>query len=163
MSSKKRKKQSVKVREWGEWQHIPADNYYPIKVEGMSDEDHQQAVDFRKNSLRYENNIYQVNITEVKDGADNSWQWLSIKRRDRSVVRDWRELQRIKTELCGAEREAIEIYPPESQLIDSANQFHLWVMPEGMNAPVGFRYGRDVMTPSEATKVGAKQRAFAER
>jgi hypothetical protein len=159
---KKKKQQKKKTSEWGEWVFVPHTHYAVVPVAGMSEDDERQAREFRKKSLRYENNVYQVNITDVKDGADNSWQWLSIKRRDRGVVRDWRHLQRIKNDLCGAEREAIEIYPAESELIDTANQFHLWVMPEGMNAPVGFRYGRDVMTPSEAEKVGARQRPFTE-
>jgi hypothetical protein len=63
---------------------------------------------------------------------------LSIKRNDRKPVRDWRDMQAIKNQLCGPEREACELYPAESRLVDSANQFHLWVLPAGMQFPFGF-------------------------
>ncbi len=66
---------------------------------------------------------------------------LSIKRHDRDVIlgKDWRDFQRIKNELCGEERDAIEIYPAESKLVDTANQYHLWVFPAGLQFPVGWQ------------------------
>jgi hypothetical protein len=79
------------------------------------------------------NSLYQVSIEE-----HNNWTWLAIIRRDRTAVHDWRDLQRIKNELCGPEREALEIYPAESRLVDTNNQFHLWVLPEGETLPVGY-------------------------
>lgn len=54
--------------------------------------------------------------------------WLSIKRHDRGPMHDWREFQTIKNELIGPENEAVELYPAESRLNDSANQYHLWVV-----------------------------------
>lgn len=62
---------------------------------------------------------------------------LSIRRLDKDVVRDWRELQRIKNELVGEEREAVELYTKESRKLDDANHFHLYVMPEGYTFPFG--------------------------
>jgi len=57
---------------------------------------------------------------------------LSIKTHDRCHTgHDWRDLQRIKNELCSPEAEAIEIYPAMSRLIDTSNQYHLWVMMDG--------------------------------
>jgi hypothetical protein len=67
---------------------------------------------------------------------------LSIKRHDREAIHDWRDFQLIKTTLCGKEAEAIEIYPAESRLVDTSNQYHLWVFPEGLMLPVGFTDGR---------------------
>lgn len=54
--------------------------------------------------------------------------WLSIKRRDREPVGDerFRDFQAIKNHLVGAETEAVELYPAESRLVDTANQYHLW-------------------------------------
>lgn len=46
----------------------------------------------------------------------------------------WREKQRIKDELMGKDRMAIEVYPRDSELIDAADMYHLWVF------PVGFRF-----------------------
>lgn len=49
----------------------------------------------------------------------------------------WAEKQRIKNELFGVERIAIEVFPKESQLIDEAPMYHLWVLPEKMELPFG--------------------------
>lgn len=68
---------------------------------------------------------------------------LSFKRNDRAAVRDWRHFQAIKNEVAGAEREAIEIFPAESNLRDAANEYHLWVLPPGEHAPFGLT-GRGV-------------------
>jgi hypothetical protein len=64
---------------------------------------------------------------------------LTFKRNDRAAVRDWRHFQAIKNEVAGPQREALEIYPPESELVDAANEYHLWVLPEGLTAPYGFQ------------------------
>jgi len=75
--------------------------------------------------------------------------WLSVKHNDRRAIRDWRHLQRIKNELAGAEREGIDIFPPESQLVDTANQYHIWVLPEGQSTPFTWRQGRLVADNSD--------------
>jgi hypothetical protein len=64
--------------------------------------------------------------------------WLCIRRRDSSPVHDWRHLQQIKNDLCGPECEAVELYPRESRLVDTANQYHLWVLPKGIELPFGY-------------------------
>lgn len=69
---------------------------------------------------------------------------LSIKRLDREAVHDWRKLQQIKNMLTDPEFEAIELYPAESRLLDTANQYHLWVFADaGFRLPFGFE-GRNV-------------------
>jgi hypothetical protein len=89
--------------------------------------------------------------------------WLSIKRNDRKVIRDWRDLQRIKNMVVGPEFEAVEIFPKESRLVDTSNQFHLWVFLDGYTFPFGYA-NRSVM---DGDMVGlrpedrkAQQRAF---
>ncbi|KWX71587.1 hypothetical protein AMQ84_27065 [Paenibacillus riograndensis] len=47
----------------------------------------------------------------------------------------WAEKQRIKNELLGEERTAIEVFPANSDLVDEANMYHLWVLPAGMKLP----------------------------
>jgi hypothetical protein len=81
---------------------------------------------------------------------------LSIKRIDREPLHDWRELQMIKNALCGPEREGVEVYPAESRLVDTANQFHMWVLPEGRQWPFG--WDTRMVTEDEPGKV--KQRPF---
>lgn len=82
---------------------------------------------------------------------------LSIKRNDREPIHDWRDLQRIKNELTHPQREAIEIYPAEARLTDTANQYHLWVLEYGRLLPIGFHDGRIVSGKAGLT---AKQRPF---
>lgn len=53
---------------------------------------------------------------------------LSIKRVDREPIHDWRELQAIKSALYSPEHEAVELYPAESRVVDTANQYHLFVL-----------------------------------
>ncbi|MGH9427340.1 MAG: DUF7694 domain-containing protein [Terriglobia bacterium] len=81
------------------------------------------------------NSRYTVNIRHLRDG----WTHLSVKRNDRSPLRDWRELQRIKNEVCGLEREAVEIFPAESRLVDTSNQYFLFVLDSGKSFPLGFQ------------------------
>lgn len=49
----------------------------------------------------------------------------------------WREKQKIKNELFGKERVAIEVFPAESDLVDQANMYHIWVLPAGFKLPFG--------------------------
>jgi hypothetical protein len=77
-------------------------------------------------------------LTELLPESAGPITWLSIKRNDRAPIHDWRELQRIKNELCGPDREAIEIYPAEDRKVDTSNQFHLWVFPKGLRIPIGY-------------------------
>ena len=83
----------------------------------------------------YINDEYQVNLRHLEKG----WTWLSIKRKTKASIHDWRDLQRIKNMLCGDEREALELYPAESRLVDTSNQYHLFVMPIGEKFPFGFQ------------------------
>jgi len=82
----------------------------------------------------YINDTYQVAIRDMGEFLH-----LSIKRLDREPIHDWRELQQIKTELVGPECEAVELYPAESRVIDTANQFHLWACKDPtFKFPFGF-------------------------
>ena len=87
---------------------------------------------------------------------------LSIKRHDKAAVHDWRHLQRIKNELVGPEREAIELYPRESRLMDSANSYHLYVLPEGKQIDCGWQE-RLVVTGDDVYRPGhPRQRPWPE-
>lgn len=80
------------------------------------------------------NRLYDGVALTFEDGSMH----LSFKRKDRAAVRDWRHFQAIKNSVAGPEREAIELYPPESGLVDGANEYHLWVLPPGKESPLGF-------------------------
>lgn len=81
----------------------------------------------------------------VEINLETGWAYITLKRYDRHRVRDWRHLQSIKNEVCGPEREAVELFPAESRLMDTTNQYHLWVLPEGERLPMGQPF-REVMT-----------------
>ena len=49
---------------------------------------------------------------------------------DQPIPYHWSQLQAIKNEIFGPETTAIEFYPAESQLMNDANIYWLWVLPE---------------------------------
>jgi hypothetical protein len=61
---------------------------------------------------------------------------LAVKRRDKQPIRTWRVLQDIKNQIAGDDRYAIEVYPPESEVTDTGNIYHLWVFPKGAGPTV---------------------------
>lgn len=90
------------------------------------------------------NDEYEATVERSSTG----WAYITMKRYDRHAIRDWRHLQSIKNETCGPEREAFEIFPAESRLMDTSNQYHLWVLPEGESISFG-PTDRAVCTASE--------------
>jgi hypothetical protein len=103
-------------------------------------------------SVCFVNSRYSVIVVPFPHG----WMWLSIHRRGGLPVRRWRDLQRIKNELAGPEREAIEVFPAESRLQDPCNAYDLWVAPEGQRFPVGWKE-RNVLDVQEAAARGLRQ------
>lgn len=53
----------------------------------------------------------------------------------------WATKQRIKDELFGTDRVAIEVFPQVSELVDEANMYHLWVLPKGFKVPFSLKEG----------------------
>jgi hypothetical protein len=106
-------------------------------VAELDDVDREDA-----DAVYWRNDLYQVRVCPV--GPPRSG-WppmvhLSIKRLDRQPIHDWRDLQEIKNRLVGPECEAVELYPAESCVVDSANQFHLWCLGNaGQRFPFGFQ------------------------
>jgi hypothetical protein len=99
------------------------------------------------------NDVYECQVRFDDEDGRAGMVYLSIKRHNRGALRDWRHLQSIKNEVVGPEREAIEIYPAESRLVDQANQSHLWVFPEDVKIPLGFNDGRVVQTREESAEI----------
>lgn len=86
----------------------------------------------------FENNLYRVEIYATAASGD-SFLHLGIARLDGGTCKEWRHLQRIKNEIVGPEFEAMEIFPAESRLVDTGNQYHLWVHKDpGFRFPVGW-------------------------
>jgi hypothetical protein len=106
--------------------------------------------------------VYHVAVYKnERHGFGDGEMWhLSIKRHDKEPMQDWRVLQNIKTAICGAEVEAIELYPAESRVVDTANQYHLYAfMDESLTIPCGFMTGLRM----DSQIGGAKQREGSAR
>lgn len=122
-----------------------------------------QSDEVREFVAMYQNSIYTVLLYKPKpvEGWPAMW-WLSIRRNDRQAAHDWRHFQRIKNEVIGPEFEGVELYPAESRLADTSNQYHLWVLQdEKVRFPFGFE-GRCVKDhdPQKEAMANTKQRPF---
>lgn len=104
----------------------------------------------------FQNSRYFVHRTPTSGGGFT----LSIRTLQNDARHDWREFQRIKNELCGEDREAVELYPAETRLVDTSNQYYVHVLPAGLMVPVGFET-RLVMKPRpEGDPSGTNQRPW---
>lgn len=154
---------SKRIKPSRKWQKLKCDgrapdhdeNKYPGTTDGMIES--------------WSNDLYEVNVRRYSDGwaldPTMRWIYIGIASVDGAARHDWRDMQRIKNELVGPEHEAVELYPAESRLVDTSNQFHLWVLKEPQPA-CGFPFGwhtRLVADASSATEAGARQREFDER
>ena len=105
---------------------------------------------------------YEVSLKKGKAHGfgDNLDVWhLLISSVNHEPVHDWRDLQQIKNLLCGPESEAIELYPAESRLVDTRNQYHLWVfMDKKMSGYVRLPIGFDERNVVDLNPNGLKQR-----
>lgn len=127
-----------------------------------------RIIDYIRNYIRdlkmdqvYANDTYQVAVRTAEVDAEKGWppMWhLSIKRLDREPIHDWRELQEIKNALVGPEHEGIELYPSEKRKVDSANQYHMFVLKDGTQ---WFPFGFVVRFVGDAALGKSKQRPFA--
>lgn len=97
---------------------------------------------------------------ENKEAGIDGMLWLSIKRKDKNWIHDWRLLQKIKNLIAGEEREGCEIFPAESRLVDTSNQYHIFVLPKGERFPWGYEGRAIVGERKGGWNNGAGQRAF---
>ena len=126
----------------------------------ISDDEKRRIINEEFEGLeQYTNDIYQVSIRRHepqkpkfsfkvdigKQGSATSpplgYIHVSVKTHDRKPMRDWRDMQRIKNQLIGEEFEAVELYPAESRLVDTANQYHLWVLDKSIDDGGYFPFG----------------------
>ena len=126
------------------------------KVFGISVSEVNEQLEEVKAERFVFNALYQVHIRHYP--GEPGLVHLSIRSRENLPLRDWRAFQRIKNELVDPECEAVELYPAESRLVDTANQYHLWVVadPE-WRFPFGFAAGRKILNESFG---GSQQRGL---
>lgn len=77
----------------------------------------------------FKNSRYQVHVRrfEAQDNGPDLIH-LSIKRIDQKTFIPYRDKMRIKDALVGAECEGVELLPARSREMDTANQYHLWIV-----------------------------------
>ena len=102
----------------------------------------------------WQNNRYTVTGREVARVDEGVVVHLSIKRIDKKPIRNWRDLLWIKNQFH-PESWALEIYPPMSELVDTSNQYHLWVYPPGCPMPdYAFQDGQVIADGDGTTEPG---------
>lgn len=136
-------------------------------AEKYSDKELQDIVDKELERLRqakvFQNNKYNVIVqdwVELGTNKPSEFIHLSIRRLDQEPIHDWRHFQQIKNMLIGKDHEGVELYPAESRLIDTSNQYHMFVFKDAnMRMPFGFP-GRCVIEKGGTSEAGTKQRSY---
>lgn len=121
---------------------LPEDVAYitrKLVAHGLTSEDATKKV-AEDTAEIWKNNIYQVCVRrDIKSQGFPDMIHLSVRRLDRGAIHDWRHMQRIKNEIIGPENEGCELYPAESRRVDSANQYHIYVISDPkLRFPFGF-------------------------
>ncbi|GGC68410.1 DUF7694 domain-containing protein [Chelatococcus reniformis] len=114
---------AIKTGDWGPWQRVTL----PQGIPGTGW--------CKQIRFAYRNQLYAVLVRPVHTG----WgvvQHLAICTVS-SIEPPWRDKQRIKNELFGADRVAVEVMPPAARLVDQADMYHVWVLPPGHLLPFG--------------------------
>ena len=119
----RRRKHQPQRKAWQPLKRVPIDPAYAARQRKAAADAglDQRAVDAEMPTEVWINDVYQVLVK--RDGRQ-----LSIHRHDRRAVRDWRHLQQIKNEVAGPEATAVEVFPPSSMLVDTSNEYHLFVL-----------------------------------
>jgi hypothetical protein len=90
----------------------------------------------RQRDWRYDYEA-QIRLTETPRGAVRH---LTIKRRSGKDGIPWDVLQRIKNEMLGEDCTAVEVYPPQREVVNEVNMRHLWDVDELFGAwPLNMR------------------------
>jgi len=113
---------------WGDWRKVPL----PDGIPGGKG----WCRDVRE---AWSNNIYVVLIRPFAD--ETSTIHMAIRTASQ-LEPPWRDLQRIKNEICGPEATAVQVMPPESELIDEADMYHMWVLSSRL--PFTLAYRREI-------------------
>ena len=104
----------------------------------------------------YANELYQATVDYSHWDAKSreGYIYISLKNHKRTTNVSWQHKQWIKNDICGVEAEGVELFPAENRMVNSANQYHIWVLTENRKIPCGWHEGRLV---TDNTVEGAKQ------
>ncbi|MBY5465240.1 DUF7694 domain-containing protein [Rhizobium leguminosarum] len=73
------------------------------------------------------NNLYVVLVRPFVDEQGNKVIHLAIRTASQ-LEPPWRDMQRIKNEICGEDSTAVQVMPPAAELVDEADMYHMWVL-----------------------------------
>lgn len=94
---------------------------------------------FRQETNEYtdiwESSLYTAVVRESSDGMT----WISFSNKEKTTDIPWSHKQQIKNDICGPNRAGVEIFPKMKDLVDTANQYHLWVFPEDYDIAFGLK------------------------
>ena len=107
-----------KTGKWGAWERIT----FPKGTAG----NRGWHADFQE---IFRNSVFAVLSRDVTGDDGKKYRHLAITSLSEQRP-TWPEAQRIKDELCGQSSTAVEVYPPAHELVDDANMYHLWVLPD---------------------------------
>lgn len=102
--------------DWGDWRKTPL----PTGIPGGNGW-------CREIREAWANNLYAVLIRPFVDANGDEVIHLAI-RTISQLEPPWRDMQRIKNEICGEEATAVSVMPPASELVDEADMYHMWAL-----------------------------------
>lgn len=76
----------------------------------------------------YFNDVYSVQVYRVRTDMGVVLH-LIVRGQQDNQEPPWRDLQRIKDELLGEDAYAVQVYPRKADVVDQADVYHLWVLP----------------------------------
>lgn len=81
----------------------------------------------------------------------------AIIRTARNAELGWAKKQRIKNEIFGEGRIAVEVMPAADRVVDAADVYHLWVLPREMGLPFGIHRLDGVGDPAARSALSSPQ------
>jgi hypothetical protein len=90
----------------------------------------------------YKNNKYIVMINDYAETTVGYAIRAMIQALSGEPVRNWMDLQRVKNEVFGVDVIAIEYYPKQSELVNNAHIYWLWIYEPGQ-IPIPLRQEKD--------------------
>lgn len=104
-----RERRLRRLGEWGAWERL--ENPHRLKRGWLGEVDHVRR-----------NRVFAVLVRDVGKAVHLA---ISSLTGDRPT---WHEMQRIKSELAGPDATGIEVYPPDAEIVDQADMFHIWIV-----------------------------------
>lgn len=114
---------------WNDFEDVTAESFNLPSFQRMS----------RPPAQVFKNNLFVVQVWPREETEWGGVTMVGIRRGDAAAIHSWQDLYRIKNEIFGAERAALEVYPAVSELVDDANMYWLFLLDEGSHPPFSIR------------------------